>query len=177
VQVINRILATLLALALFLGGLLAVVDIVLVQLQRAPFLVPVGRWAAWLRSQAFDAGIVRAVCVGLAVVGLLLLVAGLRRGRPGTLTLPSRQEGVRVTAARRELERALAAAARRVDGVAGAHARARRRSVRVVAATPLRDPGELTRQVTDVVAGRLGELGLTDVVRPRVSVSTAKGAR
>jgi hypothetical protein len=177
VRLINRILATLLSLALFLGGLLAVVDIVLVQFERPPFLVPVGRWAAWFRSQTFDAGIVRAVCVGLALVGLLLLVSGLRRGRPGTLTLPSRQSGVRVTAARRELERALAVAARRVDGVASAHARARRHSVRVTAATPMRDPGSLAQQVTDAVTGRLSDLELADVLRPRVSVSTPKGQR
>lgn len=176
-HVINRVLSTLFALALLLGGLLAVVDIALVQFERPPFLVPVGQWAAWFRVQSFDAGIVRAVCVGLALLGLLLLVAGLHRGRPGALTLPSRQEGVQVTAARRELERSLVAAARRVDGVAGAQARARRRRVRVVAVTPLRDPGTLAQRVTEAVAGRLGELGLTDVVRPHVSVSTPGRAR
>ena len=38
--VVNRVLATLLALALLLGGLLAVVEIVLAALGRPPWLVP-----------------------------------------------------------------------------------------------------------------------------------------
>jgi hypothetical protein len=174
--VINRLLATLLALALFLGGLLAAVDIVLVQLQRPPFLVPVSQWAAWFRAQTLSAGVVRAVCVGLVLLGLVLLVCALRRGKPGALPLPGRTEGVTVTASRKELERALSAEAGRVDGVESARTRARRRRVTVQARTAMRDPGDLSTRVTDVVTGRLGELGLTDRLRPRVTVSS-KGSR
>jgi hypothetical protein len=174
--VINRVLATLLALALFLGGLLAAVDIVLVQLQRPPFLVPVAQWAAWFRVQTLGAGIVRAVCGGLVLLGLALLFCALRRGKPGALPLPGRTEGVTVTASRKELERALSAEAGRVDGVESARARARRRRVTVQARTALRDPGDLSSRVTDVVTGRLGELGLTERLRPRVTISS-KGSR
>ena len=173
---VNRLLATVLALALFLGGLLAAVDIVLVQLQRPPFLVPVGQWAAWFRAQTLGAGIVRAVCAGLVLLGLVLLFCALRRGRPGALPLPASTEGVTVTASRRELERALSVEAGRVDGVESARARARRRGVTVQARTALREPGDLSTRVTDVVTGRLGELGLTERLRPRVTVSS-KGSR
>ena len=172
---VNRLLATVLALALFLGGLLAAVDIVLVQLQRPPFLVPVGQWTAWFRAQTLGNGVDRAVCAGLVLFGLVLLFCALRRGRPGALPLPGRTEGVTVTASRKELERTLSAEAGRVDGVESARAHARRRSVRVQARTGLRDPGDLTARVTDVVTERLGELGLTERLRPRVRVSGAKG--
>lgn len=178
---VNRLLATVLALALFLGGLLATVDIVLVQLQRPPFLVPVAQWAAWFRAQTLGAGIDRAICVGLVLLGLGLLVCALRRGRPGALPLPPRTDGVTVTASRRELERALSAEAGRVDGVESARARARRRSVTVQARTAMRDPGDLPARVTEVVTGRLGELGLTDRLRPRIDVrgstTAQEGAR
>jgi hypothetical protein len=175
VTLVNRLLATVLALALFLGGLLAAVDIVLVQLQRPPFLVPVAQWAAWFRVQTLGAGIVRAVCAGLLLLGLGLLACALRRGRPASLPLPGRTDGVTVTAARRELERAISTEAGRVDGVESARARARRRSITVQARTAQRDPGDLPARVTAAVTGRLGELGLTGRLRPRVRVTAAKG--
>lgn len=175
-SVINRILATLFALALFLGGLLTAVDVVLVQLGRPPFLVPVAQWSSWFRVQTFDASIVRAVCAGLVLLGLLLLLSALRRGRPHALVLPTRTEGVRVTASRRQLQHTLAAAAGRVDGVHDARVKAKRRAVRVKAATPLRDPGDLQQRITTAVTGRLADLGLDGTLRPHVTVS-GKGNR
>ncbi|RBY77598.1 hypothetical protein DQ238_14375 [Geodermatophilus sp. TF02-6] len=170
-HVLNRVLATLLALGLFLGGLLAVVEIVLAALDRPHLVVPYDRWTSWLREQSFGDGIVRAVLIGMVVLGLLLLLAAVRRGRPGSLTLPARTEGVRVTASRRGIERTLSSAARRTDGVRDARARAGRRAVRVRAATALRSPGDLQQRVSDAVTGQLRELGLADRLRARVTVS------
>jgi hypothetical protein len=175
-HVINRLLATVFSLALFLGGLLTAVNVVLVQLGRPSFLVPTGQWSAWFRAQTFDAGIVRGVCAGLVLLGLLLLVAALRRGRPHALPLPSRTEGVRITASRKEVQHSLAATAGRVDGVQDAHVKAKRRKVRVKASTPLRDAGDLQQRVTTAISGRLGDLGLDGTLRPRVTVSS-KGSR
>ena len=173
--VVNRVLATLLALALLLGGLLAVVEIVLAALGRAPWLVPHPDWTTWLSDQNLGSGVVRAVLIGAVVLGLVLLVLALRRGRPGALPLPSRVESVRTTASRRGLERTLRAAATRPDGVREAQVRARRRTVRVQAATALRDPGDLQSQVTQAVTERLDELGLSGTLRPRVTVSRGAG--
>jgi hypothetical protein len=105
----------------------------------------------------------------------LLLVVALHRGRPRALTLPAEHDGVRVTASRRGLERMLSAAAGRVDGVESARVTVGRRRVRVIAMTPLRDPGDLQDRVATVISGRLAALGLTDL-RPRLTVSR-KGAR
>ncbi len=175
-RVLNRILSTLLALALFLGGLLAVVEIVLAALDRPAWLVPHEQWSSWLQEQTFASGIVRAILIGLVVLGLLVLLAALRRGRPGALALPSRSDGVQVTASRRGIERTLALAAERPDGVRNARVRARRRKVRVEAATALRSPGDLRRQVAAAVDERLDELGLAGTVRSTVTV-TQEGAR
>ncbi len=170
-HIVNRVIATVLALTLFLGGLLAVVEIVLGLLGRPYWLIPHPTWSSWLGDQSFSGGVVRAVLIGMVIVGLLLLVVALRRGKPGSLTLPGRTDGVRVTASRRGIERTLSAAARRADGVRSARATAGRRRVRVKAATALRSPRELQQPVTDAVTERLGELGLTGVLRPRVTVS------
>ena len=173
--VVNRVLATLLALALLLGGLLAVVEIVLAALGRQPWLVPHPDWTTWLSDQTLGSGIVRAVLIGAVVLGLVLLVLALRRGRPGALPLPSRVESVRTTASRRGIERTLRAAATRPDGVREARVKARRRTVRVRAATALRDPGDLQSRVTEAVTQRLDELGLSGSLRPRVTVSKGVG--
>ena len=175
-HVLNRILAMLLALALLLGGLLAVVEIVLALLGRPPWLAPHPAWSSWLSEQTFATGVVRAVLIASVVLGLLLLVAALRRGRPGSLALPSGSEGVRVTASRRGIERTVSRAAQRADGVRSARVRAGRRKVRVTAVTGLREPGDLRQRVADAVDERLGELGLTGTVRSKVTVSR-KGAR
>lgn len=172
-HVLNRVLATLLALALFLGGLLAVVEIVLAALDRPSWLLPHQQWAQTLTGQSFAGGIVRAVLIGLVVLGLLLLIIGLRRGKPGAIALPARTDGVSVTASRRGLERSLATSARRADGVRSARARVGRRTVKVKATTAVRS-GDLQQPVTTAVTGRLAELGLTGVLRPRVTVSPEK---
>jgi hypothetical protein len=171
VHVVNRVLATLLALALFLGGLLAAAEVVLAALDRQSWLVPHEQWSSWLADNTFSAGVVRAVLIGMVVLGLLFLLAALRRGKPGSLQLPARTDGVRVTASRRGIERTLVTAARRADGVRSATAKAGRRAVRVTASTALRSPDELQQPVTSAVTERLDELGLTGVLRPRVKVS------
>ena len=173
--VVNRVLATLLALALLLGGQLAVVEIVLAALGRQPWLVPHPDWTTWLSDQTLASGVVRAVLIGAVVLGLVLLVLALRRGRPGALPLPSRIESVRTTASRRGIERTLRAAATRPDGVREARVKVRRRTVRVKAATALRDPGDLRSRVTEAVTQRLDELGLSGSLRPRVTVSKGAG--
>jgi hypothetical protein len=171
---INRILAALLALALLLGGLLTLAEILLAALGRPPWLVPYPQWSSWLAGQTWDTLDVRLVLVGLVVIGLLLLVLALRRGRPGVVTLPARPngpDGVQVTASRRGIEKSLVDAARRTDGVSGATATARRRSVRVDARTLVRSDRDLPDKVTAAVSQRLDELGLGGTLRPRVKLS------
>ncbi|RJK94946.1 hypothetical protein D5H78_13290 [Vallicoccus soli] len=122
-----------------------------------------------------DAPVV-AAAVGAALLGLLLLVALLRRGRPRAVLLPapgggtSDDRGVQVAASRRSVERSLAAAARGADGVLGASARAGRRRVVVRAEVGLHDAAALRPRVEDAVRARLDDLGLDGRLRPRVRV-------
>ena len=168
---VNRILSALLALALAVGALVATAEIVLVALGRPPWLVPHPQWSAWLQEHTWGDTVVRAVLIGLVVVGLLLLIVALRRGKPSSIELPAHGEGVRVTAARRGVERAVAGAAISTGGVSTADASARRRTVKVTANTSMRSPGDLEQRVTQAVTQRLDELELGQRMSPRVSVS------
>ena len=175
----RRILSVLLALVLLLGGLLAAVEIVLALLGRDHWLVPHEDWADRIGEQTWDATTVRTVAGAVAVVGLVLLLVGLSRGRPAALTLPARADGpggVTVTASRRGIERSLEQAVRESDGITGAKATVSRRTATVYATSSTRVPGDLRPGVEKALAGRLAELGLTDTLRTKVRV-TSREAR
>lgn len=173
---LNRILSVLLALALLLGGLLAAVEIILALLGRPSWLLPHEQWSTWLAEQTWDTAPVRAGLAALVLLGLLLLWPALRRGRPSTLSLPPRPHGtpagVNVSASRRGIETSLATAARRTSGVSAARAQVSRRRATVRARTATRSPGNVQTELTDAVTGTLTDLGLTQVLRPRVTIST-----
>lgn len=170
-SVVNRVLATVLAIALLAGAVLAVIEIVLSAMGRPPLLVPHARWADWLQAQTWNSAISYVILAGLVVVGLVLLVLAVRPGKPATLSLPSQQHGVRVEASRRSVERSLSSVASRVTGVSGASASAGRRAVRVDASTTTRAEPQLQGQVTEAVDARLQALGL-DRMRSRIHVKS-----
>lgn len=169
---ITRILSALLALALLIGSLLAVVEIVAAALGRAPALVPYPDWTSWLRTHSWNDWIVTAVLVGLVVLGLLVLLLAFRRGKPASLALRSGSEGVDVTASRRSVEKSLAAAAARTAGVAGASASVSRRTARIDARTVARSEPGLREEVESAVRGRLDSLGVERSMRTRVDLTT-----
>ncbi len=171
----NRIVSALLALLLLLGGLLAAAEIVLAQLGRQPWLVPHQEWSAWLSEQTWGSAPVRSILAGALIVGLLLILVAVRRGKPALLPLPSeRDPGVRVTATRRGVEKSIANVARDVEGVSAANASASRRRV-TVTATATKPSSRLADEVTSAVTGRLDTLGLAPLLRPRVRVSRREG--
>lgn len=168
----TRVVSALLALALLLGSLLAVVEIVAAAVDRAPALVPYSEWTGWLRDNSWNDWIVNAVLGGLVVLGLLLLALAFRRGKPASLPLRGRTEGVDVTASRRSVEKSLAAAASRTTGVTGASASVRRRRARVDARTVARSEPGIRDDVDSAVRERLDALGLEHPLRTRVDLTT-----
>ena len=169
---VTRVVSALLALALLFGSLLAIVEIVAAALGRGYVLVPYQEWTDWLRTHSWNDSIVQALLGGLVVLGLLLLVLAIRRGKPAALTLRGRTDGVDVTASRRSVEKSLAAAAARTTGIAGASASVSRRTARVNAQTvALSDPG-IREQVESAVKGRLDSLDTEHRMRTRVALTT-----
>lgn len=171
--IVTRVLCVIVALALLLGGLLGAVEIVLALVGQPAWLIPHAQWSAWLGEQTWETGLVRAGLVALAVLGLLVLIAALRRGRPRTMLLPARPTptGVTVIASRRAAEAWLEAAARRTSGVRAADVKLRRHRAKVTVRTANRTPGTLASDVAEVVADRLAALGADPRIRPRVTVS------
>jgi hypothetical protein len=169
---VTRVVAALLALGLLLGSLLAVVEIATAALDRDPVLVPHPEWADWLRTHSWNDWIVNALLVGLVVLGLLLLLLAFRRGKPASLALRSRTEGVDATASRRSVEKSLAAAASRTTGVAGASASVSRRTVRVDARTVTRSEPGVREEVESAVRDRLESLRTERRMRTRVDLTT-----
>jgi len=78
---VTRVVCALLALALLLGSLLALAEIVFAALDRAPALVPHREWTSWLRAHSWDDWTVKAVLGGMVVLGLLFLILALLQGR------------------------------------------------------------------------------------------------
>lgn len=175
-KVLIRVVSALLALALFLGGLLTVVEIVLAALGQPPWVVPHQQWRVWLTSHSWNDAYVVAVLAGLVVVGLLLLLVALRPGRPATLRLPAGTEGVKVVVARRSVEKSLEAVASRTAGITRASAAAGRRTVRVKAHAVTATAPDLRQDVRDAVGTRVRQLGLADRMRIHVRLVT-KDAR
>jgi hypothetical protein len=169
---LNRAVSALLALALLIGSLLVLAEVVAAAVDRGPWLVAYPEWTEWMRSRSWNDWVVNVILVGLVLVGLLLLGLALRRGKPATLPLRDRTPGVAVKASRRSVERSLAAAASRATGVTGADASVRRRSARVGAKASTRSDPELRGEVESAVKERLGSLELARDLRTRVAVST-----
>jgi hypothetical protein len=169
---VTRVVSALLALALLIGSLLAIVEIVAAALDRAPAMVPYSEWTDWLRTHSWNDWVVNVVLGGLVALGLVILVLAFRRGKPASLALKPRTDGVEVTASRRGVERSLVAAAARTTGVTGAKASVGRRTARVQAHTMARsDPG-IRAEVESAVRGRLEALGTERRMRSRVVLST-----
>jgi hypothetical protein len=150
------------------ASLIVVVEVALAAAGQAPGLVDFTQWTTWMSERNWDDPTVRTILVGLLVVGLLLLLLTLRRGKPATLSLRPRTSGVDVQASRKSVERSLAAAASRTSGVTSADASVRRRTARIVARAGRNPESGLAQDVESAVRARLGSLSLAQ--EPRLDV-------
>lgn len=170
---LTRAISALLALALLLGSLLIIVEIILAATGQKPWLVQYTKWTVWMRERDWKDGAVIAILIGLLVVGLLLLFLGARRGKPATLSLRGRTPGVTVTASRKSVERSLAAAVSRTPGIIGAKASIGRRRARIEARASTRSESGQQQEAEAAATARLDSLGLTRNLRPRVRIQLA----
>ncbi|WP_433334020.1 DUF6286 domain-containing protein [Spirillospora sp. CA-294931] len=127
---------------------------------------------AFLRRTAWDDPAVLAAAAGLALTGLLLVLASLPL-RPRTLALHTTDPRLAASVRRSHARAALVAAARNVPGITRARVRLRRR-VTVRAATLYRNPANLPDMVRTAVTVRLAALGLARERRVRVRLTWRK---
>lgn len=164
---VNRVLAVLLALAVVALGVLVPVEITRAAFGKRHWLLPWETLTTNLTGHSWQSGPVRAVLIGVAAIGLLLLLFQLTP-RLSALPLVPLTAGVEASTTRRSLRQALQRAATEVDGVSSAKAKVGRRRAKITARTELRDAGDLQQQVSEHVAHRLDSLSLARA--PKVAV-------
>lgn len=159
-NVVRRLLSTALAAALVTLGALVAVEVVLAALDRPAWLLPHSTTAATLRDNTWQSPLARLLGIGAVVLGGLLLLLSVRRGKPAALALTPMTDSVDAFVDRRGLQRALRDRARRVDGILQAKVKLGRRRVNVRARSALRDTTGLGQQVEQQLHGALDDLAL-----------------
>lgn len=162
--------ATIVAALLALGSILVAAEIVSRLVDRPLNILPADRLAELGRETQWSDALTTSVAIVAILLGLFLLLAGLRPGRVRAVPLaPERPDAV-MAVTRGGLAHIVAHAAESVDGVTRARATVTPGRIRVQADSWLRDPGELTDQVHRVVNERIDHMSLLQPFPVRVTV-------
>jgi|tagenome__1003787_1003787.scaffolds.fasta_scaffold19667136_2 hypothetical protein len=175
-RLINRLLAALLALALFVLGVLVVVEVIAQRLGNEPAIVDWPQIYNWASQTAWTQGSVRVTCIILAVVGLILLLAELKPRRLKRLPVDSAASDAAYT--RRGVATAIGYAVGDVDGISHTSVTVRRRKVKVQARTAGLEPytaESLREPATAAARDRLNDLQLAS--NPKLSVRVTTRSR
>ena len=165
----KRLISALLALLLLVVAIVGLGEIIAAQLNRGPWLVPVDDLSDGLQDTPWSGAFVRAACIALVILGLVLLIVGLRRGRPSGIPLQTTVNGLTLQASRRSLERVLSQSAELQDGVATARAKVGRGSARVTAIARVANDGR-SGEISDRIGAAVDEQ--VQRLRPARSLST-----
>lgn len=172
-RALNRLVATLLALALAVGGALVLYEVVRVALgYHHGQVIAYSRLARAMRRNSWDdlgPIIGSSVCVA---VGLLLLLLGLRRGKPDALTLTPLADDVETVTTRRSLQKAMRRTATETEGVSSAKVKVGRRKATVKASSPLRRGEGLDARIRERLEAQLTEISLAKPPRLKIKTST-----
>jgi hypothetical protein len=123
------VLAALLALALAAGGVILVIEVIAERLDKPTVVVEWHRIYHWGETTSLTQGSVRVACIVTAVLGLVLLFAELRRGRPKRLEAAS--DSVDAGYTRRGVANTIGRAVNDVEGINKSVVKVRRRRIRV----------------------------------------------
>lgn len=171
-RIANRPLAFLLSLALTLGAVLVLIEIVAHAVGAKAIVLDWPGLYRWASGTTWGSGVVRLIGVGLAVIGLLLLAAQLTPRRPDRLRLQPVDPATDAAITRRGLARTVRDAATEVDGVRDAHVTVRRNLVRVRADVGDGTVDSLHAAVASAAQHRLDTLRLATM--PALSVRLSK---
>ncbi|GAA2434619.1 hypothetical protein GCM10010191_56400 [Actinomadura vinacea] len=156
-RVVPALVAALLVTA---AGVLTAIEVISALAGSPARLVPYERVASWATGARYKDWAPLLIAAGLALLGLVFLVAGLRPGRGRLVPLHGDDPDLIVGITRSGLRNAAGAAALGVDGVFDvARVKVGRRKVEIVLTSALRDPGDLGERVRAAVQRRLDELG------------------
>lgn len=177
-RVVERLLSLLLALAVAVGSVVLALEVAWSVAGRRPLLVDWRPAYTAGRQDSWGSAPVRAVAIGLLVLGLLLLFAELKPRPTPRLRLTSTDAGVDAAITRRSLRSTLLNVAGQVDGISSARAKVGRRHVRVQAVSRLGSAETakgLTGELEGALRHRLDALQLARPPRLRVRVVPRRG--
>lgn len=175
-RVLNRLLAALLSLALMVGGVLVIVEVIAALTGQGPVWWDWQATRRWAERTSWEDTLVRIVCVVAFVVGAILLVAELKRPRVRRFRVARATTDPRTTDTaytRGGVAAAVRSAVARIDGIRGVRVAVKHRTVKVVATVGsqnrafLREVGETATEAARDSVDRLGLRG-----SPSVSVRT-----
>ena len=171
---INRLLGALLSVALILIAALVIVEVSDFRFTSKGAIVHWPTAYRWAGRTMWKQGSVRVTCIALIVVGLVLLVAELKRAKVSRLAADpdtTGVEGVDAAYTRRGVVSAVRSAVLDVDGVRAATVRVKRRKVTVAATASAREKAaaqSMAEPITTAAQARIDALGLRS--HPSVSV-------
>jgi hypothetical protein len=139
---VNRVLGALLSLAVIVGGVVLIIEVIADRVNHHPQIVHWHRAYDWAKRTTWNAGSVRVACALLILLGLVLLAAELKPARVTRLAADPAQAGaddIDTAYTRRGLAAAIRSAVTGVDGVRGASVKVKRRKVKVAATAAAQD--------------------------------------
>lgn len=171
--VVNRLLALIVGLAVMVLAVVVIVEVVAKLVGAGPVLVDWPAAYAWAQRTAWSDTAVMGVSLGLAVVGLALVVLELWPSRVRRLAVDSPDPATDAAITRRALAQDVTAAVNQVDGVTSERVTVGRRriTVRAAAGNAATDPVALRDTVTSSVRDRLDRLHLRRPQQLAVNVS------
>jgi hypothetical protein len=178
VKNLNRVLAALLSLAIVIGGLLLIIEVIADRIHHKPALWHWHPLYAWAGRTQWQAGAVRVICVLLIIAGLILLLAELKPPRVSRLRLDEDTPGIDAAYTRRGVAAAVTAAVSDVDGIRAVRTRVTRRKVIVSATAGASDKtaaGQLRAPVTEAAQQRLALLTLRSTPSVSAGVKPRSG--
>ncbi len=134
VRSLTRLLAAVVGLVLLVGGLAVALEVALTSAAGHHVLLPYDRWLRYGEQHAWSQQVLKVTGLVLLVVGVLMLIATVRRLAPLAIAGSSRSQ-LQVTFARKPLEGALGRLAVRDGGLESVKVRVRKGKVVVAGAS------------------------------------------
>lgn len=174
VRAVNRFIAVVLSGALIVAGTVTAIEVLWASFGDEPAVVHWQSSRRWLSQHSLADAESVLVCLGLILVGLLLLRCGLRRPRR-PMTLGGHGPDLRADVDRRSLQRAVRTVLEREPAVASARVRLHRHTLRMDVTAREASTVGLAEAITHQVGEYLE--GLEPAVPPRLRVRTHAGTR
>ena len=172
-RLINRPLAALLSLAVITVGVLIIIEVAADRIVNHPALIHWHRVYDWAQRTSWTQGSVRVGSILIVILGVVLLLAQLRRGKPQRLPVDSEVTDAAYT--RRGVAATIRGAVNDVDGINHSTVTVKRRKITVSATTAGRQPytaQSLREPATEAARHRLDTLALTPAPTLSVRVTT-----